>query len=159
MEKQSDGMLVEGSGASEQDAVFLDRGAAIIRIGLGIVYLWFGALKLVPGLSPAEGLAGKTLGAITFHLLPQAPLVAALGVAECAIGIALLLGFRMRLVLTIFFIHMAGTFLPLVLFPGDTFNTLPYGLSLVGQYIIKNVVFIGGGLVLLHRARGNERGR
>lgn len=155
MEKQSDGVLVEGPRRIEHDALFLDRGAAIIRIGLGIVYLWFGALKLVPGLSPAEGLAGKTLAAMTFHLLPQAPLVVTLGVLECAIGIALLVGFRMRVVLMVFFIHMAGTFLPFLLFPGDAFNTLPYGLSLVGQYIIKNVVFIGGGLVLLHRARAS----
>lgn len=156
MEKQSDGVLVDGSRALGRDAVFLDRGATIIRIGLGIIYLWFGALKLVPGLSPAEELAGKTLAAMTFHLLPQALLVEALGVVECAIGVALLVGFRMRLVLTVFFIHMAGTFLPLVLFPGEAFNRLPYGLSLVGQYIVKNVVFIGGGLVLLHRARASE---
>lgn len=27
---------------------------SILRIGLGIVFLWFGILKLFPGLSPAE---------------------------------------------------------------------------------------------------------
>jgi uncharacterized membrane protein YkgB len=31
-------------------------GLLILRIGLGVVFFWFGALKLVPGLSPAEEL-------------------------------------------------------------------------------------------------------
>jgi hypothetical protein len=33
----------------------------LLRIALGIVFVWFGALKLVPGLSPAENLAGRTI--------------------------------------------------------------------------------------------------
>ena len=32
----------------------------ILRVSLGINFLWFGALKLIPGLSPAEGLATNT---------------------------------------------------------------------------------------------------
>ena len=35
-------------------------GLIILRIGLGIVFFWFGALKLVPGLSPAEALVRNT---------------------------------------------------------------------------------------------------
>ena len=36
-------------------------GLIIMRIGLGIVFFWFGALKLVPGLSPAEELVRNTI--------------------------------------------------------------------------------------------------
>ena len=34
---------------------------SIMRVGLGIVFLWFGALKYVPGLSPAEDLVRNTI--------------------------------------------------------------------------------------------------
>src|SRR3954467_14627947 len=47
----------------------LTRASSIVpRIGLGIIFLWFGALKLVSGMSPAEDLAGRTLTSLTFHL-------------------------------------------------------------------------------------------
>ena len=37
-------------------------GVPVLRIGLsGIVFLWFGALKFVPGLSPAQDLASRTV--------------------------------------------------------------------------------------------------
>ena len=36
-------------------------GILLLRVSLGIVFLWFGALKFAPGLSPAEGLAGATI--------------------------------------------------------------------------------------------------
>jgi hypothetical protein len=32
-----------------------------LRIALGIVFLWFGALKFFPGASPAEALAARTI--------------------------------------------------------------------------------------------------
>ena len=45
-------------------------GTTGLRLSLGLVFLWFGALKLVPGLSPAEGLAGDTLSILTQGLVP-----------------------------------------------------------------------------------------
>jgi uncharacterized membrane protein YkgB len=36
-------------------------GIVFVRFSLGIVFLWFGALKFVPGLSPAEALVGQTV--------------------------------------------------------------------------------------------------
>jgi len=36
-------------------------GLLIMRVGLGVVFLWFGMLKLVPGLSPAEDLVRNTV--------------------------------------------------------------------------------------------------
>jgi hypothetical protein len=40
-------------------------GVPVIRVGLGIVFLWFGALKFVPGLSPAQDLAARTIERLT----------------------------------------------------------------------------------------------
>src|SRR5437016_2661906 len=36
-------------------------GVPAVRIALGIVFFWFGVLKLFPGLSPAEDLAARTI--------------------------------------------------------------------------------------------------
>ena len=41
-----------------------------LRIGMGIVFLWFGVLKLFPGLSPANDLAVRTIDTLTFGLIP-----------------------------------------------------------------------------------------
>src|SRR5580693_6362476 len=35
-----------------------EHSVTLLRIAIGIVFFWFGALKLVPGGSPAEALAG-----------------------------------------------------------------------------------------------------
>src|ERR1043166_5124816 len=41
------------------------HGVTLTRIALGIVFLWFGALKLIPGASPAEDLATRTITRLT----------------------------------------------------------------------------------------------
>ena len=43
---------------------------------------------------------------------------------------------------------MPGTALPLIILLDIVWTVFPYGLTLEGQYIIKNLVLIGGGLVL-----------
>ena len=43
---------------------------------------------------------------------------------------------------------MPGTFLPLVLLPEICFTNFPFGLTLEGQYIIKNLIIISAGLVI-----------
>ena len=43
-----------------------------------------------------------------------------------------------------------------VIFPAETFTRLPYAPTLEGQYILKNVVLIGAGLVIGATARGGH---
>ncbi len=40
-------------------------GVVTLRVALGVVFLWFGALKYFPDLSPAQTLALKTIEALT----------------------------------------------------------------------------------------------
>ena len=42
------------------------HGIAILRVGLGVIFLWFGVLKFLPGRSPVEDLAGRTIEILTF---------------------------------------------------------------------------------------------
>ncbi len=123
----------------------------VLRIGLGVVFIWFGALKLVPGLSPAEELVRNTVYFIDPDIFQ--PVIA---IWEMAIGFGLLLGKFLRLTLLLLFAQMAGTALPLVLLPDVVWTIFPYGLTLEGQYIIKNLVIIGSALVIGGTVRGGQ---
>lgn len=126
-------------------------GLIIMRIGLGIVFFWFGALKLVPGLSPAEDLVRHTI----YFVNPDWFLYV-LAVWEMLIGLGLILGKYMRITLLLLFLQMPGTALPLVILPHTVWTAFPYGLTLEGQYIVKNLVLIGAGLALGGTVRGGK---
>ncbi|HEY3780157.1 MAG TPA: DoxX family protein [Fimbriimonadaceae bacterium] len=129
-------------GLSERTAVVL------LRCALGVIFLWFGILKLFPGRSPAEALAGKTILMLTFGLMKPALSVPFLGLFETVLGLLLVSGKAVRLTTAVMLFHMAGTLTPLVLFPHDTFAVFPFEPNLVGQYILKNFVLIAGALVV-----------
>ena len=133
-----------------------DHGLLLLRLALGVVFLWFGALKLFPGLSPAASLAGRTIEMITFGVIPAATAIPLLGVWESLIGLGLLSALWMRATLFILFVQMLGTLLPLVLFPAETWQVFPISPTLEGQYIIKNAVLISGAVVLGATVRGGR---
>jgi hypothetical protein len=64
------------------------------------------------------------------------------------IGLCLLYRPLIRLGIVLLFVQLPGTFLPIVLLPEVVFTTFPYGLTVEGQYIIKNLVIIGAALVI-----------
>ncbi len=130
------------------------HGVLSLRIALGIVFIWFGALKLFPGLSPAEDLAGRTIEALTFGMVPASVALPVLALWEVAIGVGLLVGRWMRVTLLLLFVQMAGTVTPLFLFPSETFVRLPLVPTLEGQYIIKNIVLVAAAIVLGATVRG-----
>ena len=133
-----------------------DHGLLLVRLALGIVFLWFGALKLFPGASPAEELAGRTIETLTGGLVPRATALPVLAVWEVAIGVGLLVGRGMRVTLLLLFVQMLGTITPLFLFPAESFTTFPLAPTLEGQYIIKNVVLVAAAIVLGATVRGGE---
>ena len=44
------------------------HGVTLLRWSIGVIFIWFGALKLVPGLSPADAIATETAMALTLNL-------------------------------------------------------------------------------------------
>ena len=132
------------------------HGLTLLRLALGVVFLWFGALKFAPGLSPAETLAGRTIEVLTFGLVPAAVAVPFLAAWEVAIGVGLLLGRWMRITLALLFVQMLGTITPLFLFPAETWQVFPFAPTLEGQYIIKNIVLVSAAIVLGATVRGGE---
>ncbi len=120
----------------------------ILRVSLGIVYAWFGALKLSDS-TPVAQLVGKTVPFIPEHIF-----VPVLGAIEVVIGLALVAGKWLDLVALVMIGHLAGTFLVLVTQPGVSFqNGNPLALTTIGEFVVKNIVLMSAGLVLATRAR------
>lgn len=120
----------------------------LMRLSLGIIFVWYGMLKFFPTLSPAEDLAIKTIDIMFFHLIDGSLSIKLLAILEVAIGIGFLSGYYTKLVTIIFLGHMLCTFVPLFILPELSFTHSPYAFTLVGQYIVKNIVFILVGVMI-----------
>ncbi len=132
------------------------RGLLLLRASLGVVFLWFGALKFFPEMSPAEDLAARTMRALTGGRLSAAAALPILATWECLIGIGLLAGRALRAVLFLLYAQMLGAMTPIVLFPHEVFTRFPFAPTLEGQYIIKNIVLISAGIVVGATVRGGH---
>lgn len=126
-------------------------GLTMMRVALGIIFFWFGALKLVPGLSPAEELVRNTIFFIDPNLFQPV-----LAVWEMAIGLGLITGLFMRVTLLLLFLQMPGTVLPIFITPTAVFTHFPFGLTIEGQYIVKNLALITAAIVLGSTVRGGR---
>lgn len=120
---------------------------------IGIIYLWFGILKIFPNYSPAEGIAFDTIKWLTFNLIVKQTAIILLGIAEIAIGFLLIFYYQKRTVIQIALTHIFFTFLPLIIFPNKSFLHFPFGFSLIGQYIFKNIIIVSVLLILLNNTK------
>lgn len=114
-----------------------------LRLTLGVVFVWFGALK-VGGATPVADLVARTV-----YWVDAAWLVPALGVAEVVIGLGLITGRWLRAVLAVFALQMAGTFLVLVVQPEVAFDGgNPLLLTVEGEFVVKNLVLLAAGMAV-----------
>ena len=132
---------------------------ALLRVSMGVVFVWFGSLKFVPDLSPAQDLAARTMEKLSLGLLGESVSMPMLAMWECLIGIGLITGLYLRATLGLLLVQMAGTFTPLVLFPGETWDRFPVVPTMEGQYILKNLVLVSAGLVIGAVAVSSRFGR
>lgn len=115
----------------------------ILAACIGLVYVWFGSLKFLSATSPAEDLAIHTIARLTNDLVPSYIAIFILALWETLIGILLIAQKYNRAVITMALIHIGMTFTPLILFPELTFNENVFLPTLLGQYIVKNIIIIG----------------
>lgn len=114
-----------------------------LRVSLGIVFVWFGVLK-VADTTPVAGLVGDTV-----YWVDPDWFVPVLGVVEVIVGLGLILNIGLRIVLGLFVLQMVGTFLVLVIQPDVAFvNSNPLKLSVEGEFVVKNLVLLSAGLVV-----------
>jgi uncharacterized membrane protein YkgB len=132
------------------------RGLLLLRLSIGIIFLWFGVLKYFDGMSPAEDIAIRTIDTLTFGLLSEKTILFGLATWEVLIGIGLLFNIFLRETLLLLYLQMVGTFMPVFLFPGEVFHIFPYSLTMEGQYIIKNLVVLSAGITIGATVRGGR---
>lgn len=127
-----------------------------VSFSLGVVYMWFGMLKFFPGLSPAEELATETIGLLTFDLLPESYAMPLLALWETVAGLFLMMPVMRRIAVPLALTHILLTFTPLIFFPEQAFSGNPFYLTLVGQYIAKNIILVSVLLFLWQEYRHNH---
>ena len=124
-------------------AFFRKWGVPALRVSLALVFIWFGALKVL-GVTPVTELVANTV-----YWFDADWVVPALGVVEIIVGLGLLFQFAMRAVLGLFFLQMIGTFLVFVLQPDVAFQDgNPLLLTVEGEFVLKNLVLIAAGMVI-----------
>jgi putative oxidoreductase len=115
----------------------------VLRLALGSVFLWFGALKIF-GNSPVTSLIRET-----YTFLPVSIFILVLGVWEMLIGIGIILKRALRSVLILLCVHLVGTFTAILFKPSLFFvQGLPFCLTGDGEFVIKNLVLISAALVI-----------
>ena len=118
-------------------------GVLFLRYSIGLIFIWFGLLKPL-GMSPAQELVTNTV----YWFDDKIAFVKFLGWWEVAIGLTMCFKPLIRISIFLLFIQMPGTFLPLILLPEVCFTDFPFGLTLEGQYIFKNLLIISSALVI-----------
>lgn len=120
----------------------------LLRLSLGIVFVWFGILKIA-GQTPVAELVADTA-----YWLDPGWFVPLLGVFEVLVGIGLLLGRGLRIVLALFALQMIGTFLVLLVQPDVAFQDgNPLLLTTEGEFVVKNLVLLSAGLMIGSRLK------
>ena len=114
----------------------------LMRIALAIGYIWFGALKIF-GMSPVGDLVEK----IVFLFRPEI-FILILGICEVLIGLGLLIKRFIPRTIVLLLLQMLATLFPFFILKSSCFTIFPYEPTLVGQYIIKNLVLVAGAFVI-----------
>ncbi len=113
-----------------------------LYISFGLIYFWFGVLKFFPTISPAENLVRATVDLVGLGFVPNTLGLKLLAAFECMLGLMFFTGFYPRYTLGLALVHLILTFIPMFLLVDISFHHFPYGFSLVGQYIFKNLILI-----------------
>lgn len=115
----------------------------IARLGLFVVFFWFGILKVFD-VSPASPLV-QALFEKTISFMDFSTFLFLFGIFECIIGIMFLLPKVERIVIPLLFFHLVTTTMPLFMLPTATW-TAPLVPTLEGQYIIKNILIVAAAI-------------
>lgn len=126
------------SNNQEQTAFFL----TFLRILLGIIYLWFGILKII-NRSPAAPLLANT-----FPWWDPAIVVPATGCLEVVIGTGFLFPKILRWTFPLFVLQLSGTFLSFIICPQLMFNQNLLLLTTEGEFVSKNLILLTAGCLV-----------
>lgn len=128
-------------------AFFKPIAVPMLRIALGVVYIWFGILKIA-GVSPIGDLVAAML-----PFLPHDVAVVGMGWAEVVLGAALIVGFGVPWIALAMILHLTGTFGVFLFQPSFVHNGNPFVVTLEGEFILKNLILIAALIVVATHSR------
>lgn len=115
-----------------------------LRVSIGIVFVWFGFLKVF-GHNPVADLVEYSM----MPFLGTGKGLLFLGILEVMIGILLLANKYLTFTYTIIILHLIGTFSTFIFGWHVVFSPYFPVLSLSGEFVVKNVTLIISALVVL----------
>lgn len=119
-----------------------------LRVSLALLFVWFGALKVVDASPVADLVAGTVPMAEADWFVPM------LGGFEVALGLALFVGGH-PLVIVALIGHLIGTFAVLVIRPEVAFQDGNFlALTTEGEFVVKNLVLIAAVCAIAGRSSG-----
>lgn len=93
---------------------------------------------------------------LTFDLVPEGLTIILVATLECAIGLALITGRWLRVALYLLGIEFVGILSPIFLLTGRLFSGPHHAPTLEGQYVLKDIILIGVGMVVASTLRGGK---
>jgi putative oxidoreductase len=119
----------------------------ILRLTLGIIFFWFGILKLL-NISPVLYVIEQS-----YPFLAPIPIFRLLGLLEVVVGLALLAGYFLRTTTIILMAHLLATLLVFFINPSLAFYPHFPILTVEGEFILKNIVLLNAGLLVISHLR------
>lgn len=125
------------------------------RISFFIVFFWFGILKVI-GISSAGELVKSLLDVTFLNFIEPQVFSIIFGLFEMFIGVVALFKKFNKLTFILLIAHLFTTFMPLYLLPSVSWKGL-FVPTLVGQYIIKNLILLALGIYIFAGLSKNNR--
>lgn len=133
---------------------FMSRaGHRVERVMLGVLFVWFGLLKVF-GQESATSVIAKTV-----YLGPPEMTVPVLGAWEALIGLCLWFRATLRVAIGLLVVRLGGTIVAFFAAPTDTlFHAFPWAPTIHGQYLVKDLCLLGAALVIGGTVHVTHRG-
>ena len=123
----------------------------LLRIALGVVLFWIGALKFIDP-SPVVGLLGAS-----FSFLASPLIVYVLGTIEVILALALFAGFQVKYVGLVLMGLFVGTLAIFLIAPKVSYGDAGFPLlSLAGEFLVKDLVLFAASASLSAMASARE---
>lgn len=130
------------------------RGHRFDRLAIGLVFTWFGTLKVLE-FESATSIIAKTI----YVGSPEAT-TALLGLWEIAIGLCLVIRPLVRIAVLLLALRLPGTLLALIV-KADVCWTDTFGVPTIqGQYLIKDLILFSAAMIIggTVRSEHNQHG-
>ncbi len=129
----------------------------VLRVAMGVVILAFGVLKYFPGISPAQGIVVAVNRILTFGLMPDHVTLILFATVESIIGLSLITGWGLRMVIYPLAAWAVAILSPLALLTAQLFSGPYHAPTLMGQYVVKDIILLAAVLVVAMQVRRSAR--